>query len=88
MEGSGLELELLCDGLRWTVGNGRVAAFWKDMRPGDKALCNFTISQVEGEELDSKIEDYWDCNCGWKWELLSHRMSFTHLTMLASVLFL
>lgn len=64
--------DLLQDGLRWTITNGRSVRFWMDVWVGDEKLLHHCTRQIEEEELERRVQDYWHVDHGWRWELLSN----------------
>lgn len=62
------------------MGNRKAAAFWKDRWLGESPLCDMLHTQADEEELELKMEHFWEQNVGWKWEIIpSKRMSMTRM---------
>lgn len=70
---------LLRRGLKWTVGNGRAAAFWKDVWLGESPLCDRMQHQLGEKELELKIEHFWDHSTGWRWEQVGQGIPMTSM---------
>lgn len=59
--------KLLQDELRWTAITGKNISLWGDKWMGDERLVDCSLRQVEGEEMEGIVRDYWMDDRGWKW---------------------
>lgn len=75
--------EPLRRGLKWMVRNGKSAAFWRDIWLGERPFCDLLHAQVEEEDMEMKVGQFWESNAGWKWELTNHRLPLMIMVELA-----
>lgn len=73
----------LREGIRWKVINGRKACFWTDKWLEEMRLKEHSLREVEGEELERIVGEYWLEGQGWNWGQLSSSLTTTALLQFA-----
>lgn len=69
--------ELLRDGLRWNVRNGRSVYFWSDCWIGDDKLINQRLIGIDREELKVTVGSMWQEHQGWVSSLQHYRHRYS-----------
>lgn len=58
------DMKVVKKGIRWVVGNGQKALFWRDNWNGEGSLLDWATQPITSTDLNSKVEDYLE-DFGW-----------------------
>ncbi|KAL2942612.1 hypothetical protein RDABS01_030962 [Bienertia sinuspersici] len=64
--------KLLNDGMRIAVGNGRRTLFWDHKWAMNETLSSVALGPIPMQSLGATVEEMWEPNQGWRWDLFAH----------------
>lgn len=62
--------EMVREGLKWDVRNGKGVVFWKDIWLGQRPLWESTLSSMDEDRMVFKVDQFWEQGVGWRWRTL------------------
>ncbi|CAA0822774.1 Polynucleotidyl transferase- ribonuclease H-like superfamily protein [Striga hermonthica] len=78
---------LVVRGVRWSIGDGTTARFWRDIwTHSPRLLLCDALGPIPEHQLEWKVCDYVDEAGRWKWNLFGHLVSASSLLRLAATL--
>lgn len=77
--------ELLSEGLRWRITNGKRVLFWIDKWVGEEKLLDHCLGDIEGKDLYRTVNSYWQERQGWRWDEIPNSLPSSILLKLAAI---
>lgn len=71
--------------MKWCIGNGCSVKFWLDPWISERWMIFASLRQIQEEEKDKLVVDYWLAGTGWNWEEIGDYFLADLLVQIAAV---